>query len=287
MSTFSQKDFPSNPLEKQGYILEFHDEFNNYSLNMDKWVPYYLPHWSSRVQSAPNYHLDGNNLILQIKKEQQPWCPEFDGEVRCSSIQTGEFAGPIGSKIGQHRFSDVLMVREAQENVRKYTPQYGYFEVRAKGLKSSANHVSLWMIGYEDTPEKSSEIAIFEQVGSHSSSSSTGIRYGVHPWGDPNIVDEFYEDFMNINPLQYHLYAVEWTPTYLDFFFDNELIRTIKQSPNYPMQFMLSIYELRFEGAWTGPYDPKRPYPISFTIDYFRAYRPKDNYGIKHKENEK
>lgn len=286
MISFSQNDFPSNPLEKKGYILEFHDEFNDRVLDKDKWVPYYLPHWSSRVQTAPNYYLDGDNLILQIMKEQQPWCPEFDGEVRCSSIQTGEFAGPVGSKVGQHRFNNALVVREKQKNVRKYTPKYGYFEVRAKGLKSSANHVSVWMIGYEESPENSSEIAIFEQVGSHVSSSSTGIRYGVHPWGDPNIFDEFYEDFIHINPLQYHIYGLEWTPTHLDFYIDNVLIRIINQSPNYSMQFMLSIYELRFEGAWSGPYDPNRSYPISFIIDYFRAYRPKDNYGITHKETE-
>lgn len=281
MTKFTYKDFPSNPLERPGYLLEFHDEFNNKELDLKKWFPFYLPHWSSRAQSSPNYSLDGNNLILKITRKQKPWCHEFDGEVRCSSIQTGEFTGPRGSNIGQHRFSPALVVRETQENVRKYTPQYGFFEIRAKGVKTSANHVSLWMIGYEDSPEKSSEIAIFEQVGSHVTSTSTGIRYGVHPWSDPNIKEEFYEDYLSIDPSQYHIYAVEWTPDHLDFYIDNILIHTIEQSPAYPMQFMLSIYELRFKDAWTGPYNPDRPYPISFIIDYFRAYRPIDNYGIK------
>src|SRR5690606_11652189 len=138
--------------------LEFHDEFDGPDIDPEKWLPFYLPHWSSRAQSAPRYTLQDSCLVLQITRDQQPWCPEFDGFVRCSSIQSGAFSGPVGSKLGQHRFNDRLTVREAQANVRKYTPQYGYFELRARGLATSANHVSLWMIGYEDVPEHSGEI---------------------------------------------------------------------------------------------------------------------------------
>ena len=36
-------------------------------------------------------------LRLLIEADQEPWCPEFDGEVRVSSLQTGVFAGPVGS----------------------------------------------------------------------------------------------------------------------------------------------------------------------------------------------
>jgi len=215
---------------------------------------------------------------LQITKGQPPWCPEFDGEVRCSSIQTGAFSGPVGSKIGQLRFSSACVVREAQENVRTYTPQYGYFELRAKGLKTSANHVALWMIGYEDSPEKSGEIAIFELVGALRGAESSAIRFGVHPWSDPWLQEEFYEEFLPIDTACYHIYAVEWTPDDIDFYVDNVKIKTINQSPSYPMQFMLSIYEHRFAGAWTGTYDPNAPYPKKFTIDYFRAYQPVGGY---------
>lgn len=271
-------DFPANPLEKPGYTLEFHDEFDAPTLNTSKWLPFYLPHWSSRSQSAPRYTLGNGNLVLQITQDQPPWCPEFDGAVRCSSIQTGAFAGTVGSKIGQHRFSDALVVREAQDNTKLYTPQYGYFEICVKGIATGANHVSLWMIGYEDAPEKSAEIAVFELVGDRTSPTSSAVRYGVHPWGDPTITDEFYEDYFEIDTAQFHVYAVEWTPAQVDFFVDNVKIRTINQSPKYPMQFMLSIYELPFAGAWTGAYDPQAPYPKQFVIDYFRAYQPIGGY---------
>jgi len=275
----SPGDFPANPLEKPGYILEFTDEFDGPNIDTDKWVPFYLPHWSSKTQSAPSYYFEDGNLILQIAKNQGPWCPEFDGEVRCSSIQTGEFAGPVGSELGQLRFSSACVVREAQPNVQKYTAQYGYFELRARGINTSANHVAFWMIGYEDSPERSGEIAICELVGSHTSSTSSGVRFGVHPWGDQNITDEFYEEFLNMDTAQYHIYGLEWTLTHLDFYVDNVKTKTIYQSPKYPMQFMVGIYEHPFEGAWTGNYDPSAPYPKKFTVDYFRAYQPIGGYG--------
>src|SRR3712207_632147 len=94
-------DFPANPLMRPGYRLEWHDEFDGATLDTTKWLPYYLPHWSSRTQSTPNYLLRNGTLVLQITEDQQPWCPEFDGDTKASSIQTGVFAGPVGSTQGQ------------------------------------------------------------------------------------------------------------------------------------------------------------------------------------------
>jgi hypothetical protein len=41
----------------------------------------------------------------------------------------------------------------------------------------------------------------------------------------------------------------------------------VNKSPQYPMQFMLGIYEFGDQNSSTEPY-PKR-----FTVDSFRAYR--------------
>lgn len=271
-------DFPANPVEKAGYRLEFHDEFDGAEIDTEKWFPFYLPHWSSRANSAPRYHFENGNLVLKIEKDQPPWCPEFDGEVRCSSIQTGEFCGAVGSQVGQHRFKKGLIVREAQANIQTYTPQYGYFEIRAKGPQTSANMAALWMIGYEDAPERSGEIAMFELAGVNRGVGSSAVRYGVHPWTDASLTDEFHEDVFEIDTAQFHIYALEWTPAQVDFYLDNQKTRTIQQSPKYPMQFMLGIYEIPFAGVWTGAYDPSAPYPKTFTIDYFRAYQPEGGY---------
>lgn len=269
-------DFPANSLEKPGYWLDFHDEFDGQELDSGKWLSFYLPHWSSRALSAPRFQLDGDHLMLQITRDQPPWCPEFDGEVRCSSIQTGAFAGPTGSQIGQHRFNRNSVVREAQANVRTYTPQYGYFEIRAKAIADPTNHVSLWMIGYEDTPERCGEIAVMEILGDGMTGTSSQIGYGIHPWGDPQLTDAFYQDNFAIDARDFHIYAVEWAPTQLDFYLDNIRTRTISQSPAYPMQLMLSVYERPWLAAPQA--DGSSAYPKNFVVDYVRAYQPAGGY---------
>lgn len=278
-NTFQRGDFPANPVEKPGYRLDFQDEFDSPELAADRWLPVYLPHWSSRASSAPRYQLTESQLLLEILPGQPPWCPEFDGEVRVSSVQTGAFAGPVGSSLGQHRFNKKSVVREAQANVRTYTPQYGYFEIRAKAVADPTIHVSLWMIGYEDTPERSGEIAVMEIKGGAMTPTSTQIGYGVHPWGDPQLVDAFYEDVIAIDARAFHIYAVEWTPTQLDFYLDNVRIRTIPQSPAYPMQFMLSVFELPWQAA---PDTAPRSAPAQFAVDYVRAYQPVGGYPRGH-----
>src|SRR4051794_20308749 len=114
------------------YELGFEDTFDGDTLDAGRWLPYYLPHWSSRERSTARYEIGGGLLRLLIQADQQPWCPEFDGDVRVSSLQTGAFAGPVGSAVAQHRFNPRAVVREAQQNVRLYTPQYGRIELRAK-----------------------------------------------------------------------------------------------------------------------------------------------------------
>ena len=113
------------------FELEFEDTFEGDSLDPGRWLPWYLPHWSSRQRSAARY-ATRRGLALRIDADQEPWCPEWDGETRVSSLQTGVFAGPVGGEVGQHRFNTQAVVREAQENVRLLTPQFGVVELRAR-----------------------------------------------------------------------------------------------------------------------------------------------------------
>ncbi|MFW9854469.1 MAG: glycoside hydrolase family 16 protein [Candidatus Thorarchaeota archaeon] len=217
--------------------------------------------------------MKNNNLILKIEENQEPWCPEFDDKVIVSSIQTGLFAGGLGTKVGQHRFNDACVVQEEQEPLRLCTPTYGYFEVRAKGKISANNLITLWMIGYEDEPYRSAEICIFEIFGDKVEKNTIEIGYGLHPFGDPNINDEFYKETFNLDIAEFHTFGVHWTPDFIDFFVDSEVIRKINQSPDYPMQFMLGIYEFARNET---PNKSSEKYPKEFFIDYFKVYKKRN-----------
>jgi hypothetical protein len=255
---------------KAGYELEFEDTFDGETLDEARWLPYYLPQWSSRAASAARYQVGGGLLRLLIEADQQPWCPEFDGQTRVSSLQTGVFAGPVGSTVGQSRFKAGLVVREAQPNVRLYTPQYGLFELRAKAIDDPRCMVALWMIGYEDEPDRSAEICICEIFGRNVTADRVGVGMGLHPFGDASIRDEFSVEPIAIDAREFHVYAAEWTPEYVAFFVDHRLVKTVGQSPGYPMQFMLGIYEFPDDGQSARP---PQQYPKQFVVDYVRGYR--------------
>ncbi len=248
------------------YRQTFFDDFTAPTLDRSKWIPYYLPQWSSREKTQPRYRIEESCLILEIQPDQQPWSPEFNGNIRVSSLQTGLYSGPLNSADGQHRFSKDLRVREAQPTERTYTPQYGYFELKAKCNILPNNVAALWMIGFEDKPEYSAEICIFELKGHNIREKSAVIGYGVHPFSDPSITDEFYEDEFPVDVTQFNTYAAEWTEREVHFYINDQKIRTIQQSPQYPMQFMLNIYDLSDDSAGHEP--------MEFMIDHVCGYQP-------------
>ena len=251
------------------YELAFEETFNSEALDPDRWLPYYLPHWSSRERAAARYEIGDGLLRLLIEADQPPWCPEFDDEIRVSSLQTGAFAGPLGSAMGQHRFNPEARVRETQPNVRLYTPQYGLIEFRAKVSDDPRTMAAFWMIGYEDESERSAEICICEIFGSDVGSDRTTIGVGVHPFGDPRIVDDFTRVTLPIDAREFHVYTAEWTFDGVAFFVDGDSVKTVEQSLAYPMQLMLSIYEFpRSDGD-----EPTRPYPKAFVVRHAHVVR--------------
>jgi Glycosyl hydrolases family 16 len=90
------------------------------------------------------------------------------------------------------------------------------------------------------------------------------------PFGDPCIRDEFAAETVPIDARDFHVYAAEWTPEHVAFSIDGEHVKTVGQSPSYPMQLKLSLYEFPYDArdrATTGPY------PKEFVVDYVCGYR--------------
>jgi hypothetical protein len=242
--------------------LEFSDEFRGPTLDRTKWLPHYLPHWSSRAASAATYATGAEGLWLTIAPGQAPWAPDIDGPIRVSSLQTGGFAGALGSGIGQHRFKPGLVVREEQPTMRLYVPQQGRFEMRARIELHPGQLAALWMIGFEDEPERSGEITIMEIFGDRIDATGAELGHGIKAINDPRLVTDFAAPRLPFSPNAFHNYGAQWDDTGVAFFFNGRLLRRVAQSPAYPMQFMLNVYELRPTGA---------PPPV-LQVDWFRGY---------------
>ncbi|MBP2000165.1 beta-glucanase (GH16 family) [Paenibacillus shirakamiensis] len=267
-STVHAADFPANPISKSGWVLTSNDEFNAADLNQQLWFPYYLPHWSTRELTKANYEIQNGNLVLKITPEMKTWDPIKDAGTVISGIQTGE-------KDWIHRWTNYTAINHHEETVQNLIQKYGYFELRAKVQKGSGIHSAWWMVGFQQDQNASgetkmnAEVDIFETLGNN----PTTELINLHPWNDPNITSSGNSASSGADLSQdFHVYGFEWTETNMKFYLDNQLVKTINQSPNYPMMTLLGLYEKR-NGGWTGAFDATVPYPKKFEIDYFRAYQ--------------
>ncbi|MBN1759334.1 MAG: glycoside hydrolase family 16 protein [Chitinispirillaceae bacterium] len=241
-----------------GYTLAKADEFNGTSLDTSLWIPAYLSCRTTEDRAAARYSFKDSCLVLRIDKDQPTYYP--NNAMKVSSIQTGQ--------------RDYLHKDEFDHHIptiMKYTPQYGYFEIRAKLVNQTGYHCAFWTVGRRDQSWQEAEIDIMEQFGNTAYS-----NFNFFPWDDKNLSQSSGGKTLPFNPsVGFHLYALEWDSKSIKFYVDDVLIKTVNQSLQYPAVFLLSIYE---NSGWTGSADlSASKYPREFYVDYFRTYAKDTN----------
>jgi hypothetical protein len=259
---------PRREERRSGARLAFADDFDDPVLDRRRWSPFYLPHWSEDEPAEARYRIEEGRLVLRVDPDQAPWCPEFDGDVRVSALQTGQFSGPPGGAIGQHRFRPALAVRRHRAIERLYTPREGEIVIRARADVGPTDLVSLYLIGFEDVPDDSGEITVCEVFGRDVHEDGVAVGRGIKAVNDPRLTTEFFHDRLPIRLSDWHEYAIHWTTGGVRFFLDDEPVGASAQSPAYPMQLMLTCY--RLEQA------PQRAAGPRLEVDYVRGYERTD-----------
>ncbi|RBY86434.1 glycoside hydrolase family 16 [Blastococcus sp. TF02A-30] len=213
------------------------ERFPGSTLDPEVWFPWYLPHWSSRAESAATYDVRDGELHLTIPPDQPLWCSELHDEpLRVSCVQSG-------SAPGQQPFADGLVVREQHPPFRGYTPRYGRVEVRMRGVVDAGSMVAFWMSGIEDVPEHSGEICVAEIFGDAVRPGSAEVGMGVKAFRDPGLRQDFVAPRLDLDVARFHDYAVEWAPGSLAFRVDGAVVRTLDQAPGYPVQLMIGVFD--------------------------------------------
>jgi hypothetical protein len=221
------------------------------TLDPARWVPAYLPAWSSRAAAAATYEV-GDGLRLSIPPSHPVWCPDLhDPPLRVSAVQSGNWSGPVGGTQGQQPFREGLTVREAQPELRGLTPHHGRVEVECRARIGPRSMFSAWMIGMEDAPERCGEICLVEVFGT----APQAVGCGIHAFRDPALHEEFSADPRQIDVADFHVYAVDWRPDGVVFSVDGEVVRRSAQSPDYPMLLILGLFDFPDR----GPADPRVP----------------------------
>jgi len=261
-------------------VPDFDERFAGTDLDPAVWTPSYLPAWSSRAESAATYAVGGGELRLSIPPEQGVWCPDLHHPpLRVSAVQSANRSGPVGSTDGQQPFRDGLLVREQQPTVLGFTPLHGHVAVSCRATLGPRSMFSAWMVGLEDRPERCGEICIVEVFGDALATDAGGhptARYGcgVHPFRDPDLVDDFAAPTVAVDVARTHTYAVEWTADGVDFLLDGTLVRRTAQSPRYPLQLILAVFDFP-DRATAAQRDGREPPPTpELVVDRVWARAP-------------
>ncbi|MFJ3592106.1 family 16 glycosylhydrolase [Streptomyces sp. NBC_01259] len=262
-------DFPPGPVSKPGYTMDFQEEFDGTSLDEDKWLPYYLPHWTPQRENAKaRYTVADGVLTERLDPDTPAWNPQYDGTVKISSIQTF-------NQDWWHRFNYDMPNDHHEPKFDGYSTRYGYFETRAKFSDvGGGGHQALWLVGTDDTSSASanSEIDFIETFFSKPDT----WRIAAYGWGDPDFLGSWNaseDPVPSGEPTQeYHVYGMEWTPTELKFYYDNQLFKTINDAPNMPMGMILGLYT----DAGSGQHNDV--WPKSWNVDYLRVWKKDGGY---------
>jgi beta-glucanase (GH16 family) len=246
----------ANTLHAQKWQLTWSDEFDYQGLpDKTKWSyeEGFVRNGESQYYTqarSENARVEGGLLILECRKE--------------------HFTPPNHAPVEYTAAS--LITR------RKASWRYGRIEVRAKLPQGRGVWPAIWTLGTNESRvgwPACGEIDIMEFVGKETNNIHGTLHFAVDGQhqsdGGTMETAKPYEDF--------HIYAVEWYPDRIDFFFDSNKYHTVPldkagQGADNPFRkphYLLLNFALG--GSWGGPIDDAA-LPQRFLIDYVRVYKP-------------
>lgn len=248
----------ANGVAAEGWKLVWSDEFDYHGLpDKTKWdyeTGFIRNHESQFYTRArlENARVEHGNLVIECRKEH--FTPENHAPVEYTAA----------SLITQ----------------KKASWQFGRIEVRAKLPNGKGVWPAIWMLGTNISQigwPACGEIDIMEFVGKEPNSIHGTLHYAV--------AGKHQSDGHRLEVNQpfaaFHVYAVEWTPERIDFYFDNQKYHTVlidKAGKSAANSFRAPHYLLinfALGGEWGGPIDDA-VLPQKFLIDYVRIYKATD-----------
>ena len=231
-------------LDLTGREPVFADDFTGPGLDEARWLPHYLPHWTTPDRSAARYRTGPGGLELRIEADQPAWRPE-DAPLRVSNLQTGTFSGPLGSPrrhapppprpAGPDAAPDPAAVDAV---VRGGRGDHGGDRgpgVPARVLARGPRGALAARLG-RDLRRRA--------VRARGRAGRLDVRLGVKAHHDPRLTTDMVDLRLDLDATEEHRYAAEWDARRVRFFVDDVLVRTVEQGLDYPLAVMVDLFEL-------------------------------------------
>ena len=115
---------------------------------------------------------------------------------------------------------------------------------------SPRSMASLWMVGFEDRPERCGEICVVEVFGKDlEPGRSAEVGMGFKAFRDPDLAQDFAAPRQPVDVADWHTYAVDWDADEAVFTLDGAEVRRCPRPPAYPLQLMLAVFDFP---AWSS-----------------------------------
>jgi len=240
---------PPAPVIAQ-YELAWQDDFSGTQLNLTDWSHRY-----------PGVRHDGYNDTTTVST---------DG------------VGNLILKVYSDTIAGVVMHHTGMISTNKEY-KYGKFEARIAFTNQSGSWSAFWVqsatmgnpIG--DPQTAGMEIDVVETL-----SNDGRAHHNLHwdGYGTSHKTTGFITGDLGVNSGSYHLYSVEWTPTYYRFFVDSVQTWEYKGVMSQRSEFMILSSEVMnyAVGSWAGPivsggFGTKKSTSTIMKVDYVKYYR--------------
>jgi beta-glucanase (GH16 family) len=223
------------------------DEFDGAKLDASKWFDH-NPTWKGRQPgwfSPSNVTVSGGMLHLAMRLEEPP------AEARAE---------------GYRKYTSAAVQS-------KDASLYGYYEVRARAMKSAGSS-SFWF--YKADPDIWTEIDVFE-IGGRAPGFERKLNMTVHVMRTPTEKNHLSWGGAFLTPTNladdFHVYGLEWNREEIKFYFDGVLVR--KGRNTHWTQALTLNFDSETMPEWFGlPKD--EDLPSVYDIDYVRAWKQQE-----------
>ncbi len=243
----ASEDLPLSDQTNEGHWVKYEpmtDEFDGVTLDSTKWWPK-NPGWLGR---QPAYFWPGNvtvsdgKLHLTMRRQEVPEMPKDKG---------------------YHTYTSAAVQSKGRV-------KYGYFEVKAKPMKSRGSS-SFWF--YNSAPEEWTEIDVFE-IGGKSPGFERKYNMNVHVFRTPTENEHWSSHGVWTAPSDladdYHVYGLEWDENRVKWYFDGVLVRWVENTHWH--QALTLNFDSETMPNWFGlPQDGDLP--STYSIEYVRAWK--------------
>ena len=150
--------------------------------------------------------------------------------------------------------------------------KYGKMEMKAKLPADGGTWPAFWMLGSNYTTQtwpKCGEIDIMEHVANQLNTIHWTLHYPGHSGGD---ADGASGKIDNVTT-EFHIYSITWTKDAIEFYVDEKLKRTFKNSEAVPFNWdFFIIMNMAMGGNFGGNIDPNFNQAV-MEVDYVRVYQ--------------